>query len=97
MDEVVRYVKNQNLGFTIPYTLDGEEHSYFPDFIVRRRRPRRRRPAQPDRRGHGRAEERQGRQGRYRRDAVGAGGQQPRRLRPLGFLEITDPWDGRDA
>ncbi len=35
MDEVVCYVKNTNLGFTIPYTLDGEQHDYLPDFIVR--------------------------------------------------------------
>jgi type III restriction enzyme len=35
MDEVVHYVKNQNLGFTIPYTLDGQERGYIPDFIVR--------------------------------------------------------------
>ena len=28
MDEVVCYVKNQNLGFTIPYTLNGEEALY---------------------------------------------------------------------
>lgn len=35
MDEVVCYVKNQNLGFTIPYTLAGEERQYIPDFIVR--------------------------------------------------------------
>ncbi len=35
MDEVVCYVKNQNLGFTIPYTLNGEEHNYIPDFIAR--------------------------------------------------------------
>ena len=34
MDEVVRYVKNHNLGFTIPYTLNGEEHQYHPDFIA---------------------------------------------------------------
>jgi type III restriction enzyme len=34
MDEVMRYVKNHNLGFTIPYTLNGEEHQYIPDFIV---------------------------------------------------------------
>ena len=34
MDEVVRYVKNHNLGFTIPYTLNGEEHNYIPDFIA---------------------------------------------------------------
>jgi type III restriction enzyme len=35
MDEVTCYVKNQNLGFTIPYTINGEEHNYMPDFIVR--------------------------------------------------------------
>jgi type III restriction enzyme len=34
MDEVVRYVKNHNLGFHIPYTLSGEERNYMPDFIV---------------------------------------------------------------
>lgn len=37
MDEVVCYVKNQGLGFTIPYTLEGEERNYMPDFIVRLR------------------------------------------------------------
>jgi len=35
MDEVICYVKNQNLGFTIPYTINGEEHNYMPDFMVR--------------------------------------------------------------
>jgi len=34
MDEVVRYVKNDHLGFTIPYTFEGEEHQYTPDFIA---------------------------------------------------------------
>jgi type III restriction enzyme len=34
LPEVVRYVKNHNLGFTIPYTINGEEHQYYPDFIV---------------------------------------------------------------
>ncbi len=34
MPEVLRYVKNQSLGFTIPYTLNGEEKQYYPDFIV---------------------------------------------------------------
>ena len=34
MSEVSRYVKNQNLGFTIPYTLNGEERNYIPDFIA---------------------------------------------------------------
>jgi type III restriction enzyme len=35
MDEVASYVKNQNLGFTIPYTLAGEEKQYYPDFLAR--------------------------------------------------------------
>ncbi|MEK7327540.1 MAG: restriction endonuclease subunit R, partial [Chloroflexota bacterium] len=35
MEEIVCYVKNQGLGFTIPYTLSGEEHQYMPDFIAR--------------------------------------------------------------
>ncbi|MDI9586710.1 MAG: DEAD/DEAH box helicase family protein [Acidobacteriota bacterium] len=34
MPEVLRYVKNHNLGFRIPYTLDCEQHDYIPDFIV---------------------------------------------------------------
>jgi type III restriction enzyme len=35
MDDVVAYVKNQGLGFTIPYTINGVERQYYPDFIVR--------------------------------------------------------------
>ena len=35
MDEVICYVKNQGLGFTIPYTLGGTERQYIPDFIVK--------------------------------------------------------------
>ena len=34
MPEVVRYVKNHNLSFTIAYTLNGEEKNYIPDFIA---------------------------------------------------------------
>jgi len=32
--EVVRYVKNQGLGFIIPYSLDGKPRAYYPDFLV---------------------------------------------------------------
>ncbi len=35
MPEVISYVKNQNLGFTIPYVLEGDARSYYPDFIAR--------------------------------------------------------------
>lgn len=33
MSEVARYVKNNNLGFATPYTLNGEEKNYIPDFV----------------------------------------------------------------
>ncbi len=35
MPEVLSYVKNQNLGFTIPYEHQGHGHHYWPDFIVK--------------------------------------------------------------
>ncbi len=34
MPEVLTYVKNQNLGFSIPYEYQGISHQYVPDFIV---------------------------------------------------------------
>ena len=39
MDEVVTYVKNHNLGFTIPYiNHNGAHRQYVPDFIARLRK-----------------------------------------------------------
>lgn len=35
MTEVLAYVKNQSLGFTIPYEHHGTTHHYVPDFIVK--------------------------------------------------------------
>ena len=32
--KVLRYVKNQGLGLEVPYTYQGEPHTYVPDFIV---------------------------------------------------------------
>ena len=34
MPEVLRYVKNFQLGFTIPYTIEGQEKSYIPDYLI---------------------------------------------------------------
>ena len=34
-DLVLSYVKNHNLGFLIPYTVNGGQKNYTPDFIVR--------------------------------------------------------------
>jgi type III restriction enzyme len=35
LDDVCSYVKNHNLDFRIPYTFEGQEHHYIPDFIAR--------------------------------------------------------------
>jgi type III restriction enzyme len=35
IDNVQCYVKNQFLGFTIPYTKDGKDRQYYTDFIAR--------------------------------------------------------------
>jgi type III restriction enzyme len=34
MPEVKSYVKNQSLGFSIPYVLEGDARQYIPDFIA---------------------------------------------------------------
>jgi type III restriction enzyme len=36
---VLAYVKNQSLGFTIPYEHSGVAHQYTPDFIVKLEMP----------------------------------------------------------
>ncbi|WP_424535519.1 BPTD_3080 family restriction endonuclease [Sphaerisporangium viridialbum] len=35
MPEVAAYVKNDHLGFSIPYAIKGQNHQYLPDFLVR--------------------------------------------------------------
>ncbi|MCG7852293.1 MAG: DEAD/DEAH box helicase family protein, partial [Methanosarcinaceae archaeon] len=35
MKEVFAYAKNHNIGFSIPYTINGQEKNYIPDFLVR--------------------------------------------------------------
>lgn len=39
MPEVISYVKNQNLGFYIPYEYQGVSRQYLPDFIVKLKAP----------------------------------------------------------
>jgi type III restriction enzyme len=38
LPEVAAYVKNDHLGFAIPYVHQGRAHSYAPDFLLRLRR-----------------------------------------------------------
>jgi type III restriction enzyme len=35
MEEVKAYGRNQNLGFKIPYTLEGRPGNYYPDYLLR--------------------------------------------------------------
>jgi type III restriction enzyme len=35
MDEVKAYVKNHQLDFKVPYTFEGKQHHYIPDFIAK--------------------------------------------------------------
>jgi type III restriction enzyme len=37
-ESVEAFVKNEHLGFTIPYLHNGQPHEYVPDFLVRTRR-----------------------------------------------------------
>jgi len=39
MDEVIAYVKNDGLGFVIPYQWQGQGHQYRPDYLIRLRCP----------------------------------------------------------
>ncbi len=34
LDAVLRYVKNERLGFEVPYVHGGQDHQYRPDFIA---------------------------------------------------------------
>lgn len=80
MDEVRCYVKNDRLGFTMPYSIGGEEHRYVPDYLVkvdgltlvvevsgRRKKEKEAKVATAQ-------------------DFLDSRGEQPRRVRPLGVL-----------
>jgi type III restriction enzyme len=93
MDEVDAYVKNQGLGFTIPYTLDGKERQYFPDFIVRLKHPRTGDVVHMVLEVSGQPKRDKDAKVATARDlwmpAINAHGGFGR----WGFVEVTDPWD----
>jgi len=39
MEGVIAYVRNDHLGFTIPYLWQSQQHEYRPDYLVRLRCP----------------------------------------------------------
>ena len=86
-DDVAAYVKNDHLGFTIPYVHEGRTHQYVPDFLVRL-------VTEPDDvertlivevSGGRKSPGPTAGEGRHRPRPVVRRRQQPRRLRPLGL------------
>ena len=84
--QVVAWVKNHNLGFEVPYPHRRAAPNLPPRLHrAARRRTRGRRPPAPGHRGQGLpGGGRQGQEGGDG-DLLGAGGEPPRRLRPLGL------------
>ncbi len=81
------YVKNQALGFEVPYLMGAIPRRYLPDFIVRIDDGRAD-PLEPRRRDQGvPGRGRQG-EGQHHAGLLGAGRQQPRHVRPLGLRGV---------
>ncbi len=97
LDPVEAYVKNDNLGFTIPYSDGGITRSYVPDFIARI----------DDGGGHDdplhlvlevSGERRKDKQVKVdTAKSLWVPAVNNARLGRWGFLEITDPWQGKQA
>ncbi|MEK6699952.1 MAG: DEAD/DEAH box helicase family protein [Nitrospirota bacterium] len=106
MDEVISYAKNYNLGFSIPYTMNGEEKNYYPDFIARIKPP-----STPG--GEGRGEGESGElnlivevTGEHKKDKAAKVSTANTLWIPAinnhggfgrwAFIEITDPWNAKN-
>jgi type III restriction enzyme len=100
MPEVVRYVKNHNLGFFIPYTFNGEEHRYIPDFIVHVRpegAPRDSEPLNLIIEVSGEAKKEKAAKVETARTLWAPAVNNDGRFGRWGFLEISDPWDAKNT
>lgn len=105
MDEVRAYVKNYQLGFTIPYIFNGEERQYVPDYLIRLALP------SPIRRGAGGKGDLlnlilevsgEARQDKATKTAATRNLWIPAmnndgRWGRWAFLEIVDPWDAKNT
>ena len=106
MDEVICYAKNQNLGFAIPYTINGEERNYYPDFIAHINNPASSSPLAGERRGEGEINLIIEVTGENKKDKVAKVSTARALWIPAmnnhgGFgrwiyLEITDPWNAQN-
>ncbi|MGO8685438.1 MAG: DEAD/DEAH box helicase family protein [Thermoleophilia bacterium] len=96
MDEVESYVKNHNLGFTIPYTYEGETHNYVPDFIVRLRADARtREPLNLIIEVSGQSKPEKAAKVETARSLWVPAVNNDGRFGRWAFLEISDPWDAK--
>ncbi len=97
MPEVEAYVKNQGLGFTIPYAHEGAERQYIPDYLVRWREPGAPEPLNLIVEVSGERKKDKVARVTTARDlwvpAINNCGQFGR----WAFVEITDPWDAGAA
>jgi type III restriction enzyme len=95
--EVEAYVKNQGLGFAVPYAHEAVERQYFPDYIVRWRQPGEPAPVNLIVEVSGERKKDKAARVATARDlwvpAINNCGQFGR----WAFVEITDPWDAGAA
>lgn len=96
MPEVICYVKNQGLGFNIPYSLSGNQKNYVPDFIVKVKDSKDE-PLNLILEVSGEARKDKAAKVAHARNfwipAVNNHGS----LGRWGFIEITDPWDAENT
>ena len=98
MPEVVRYVKNHGLNFTIPYTFEGKDAHYIPDFIVHYddgRGPADRLNLIVEVSGEGRADK--AAKVAAARDLWLPAVNNDGRFGRWAFVEISDPWDAQNT
>ena len=103
MPEVLAYVKNQNLGFYIPYSTKGDERRYVPDFIARVATGAGGRPAAPGDvfnlvlEVSGEAKKEKADKVAWARSMWIPAANNHGGFGRWGFLEISDPWDAANT
>jgi type III restriction enzyme len=97
MDEVESYVKNHNLGFTIPYTYEGVAHQYIPDFLVRFKAPEGVEPLNLIIEVSGEPKPEKAAKVETARSLWVPAVNNDGRFGRWGVLEISDPWDAKNT
>ncbi len=96
LDEVEAYVKNDRLGFSIPYTIDGQQRAYLPDFLVRARVAEGAAPLTVIVEVSGERRRDKAEKVRTARERWVPAVEQHGGYGRWRFIEVTDPWDCKD-